>query len=204
MIVIGVAGGSGSGKSTFVANLRQALGPDPVPVMPQDAYYHDQGHLELAERQKQNYDHPDAIEWTLLGEHLQRIRQGGAIVMPRYSMLTCTREAGTEELRPSAVLVVEGILLFSDPGVRGMIDLRVFLDVSEQDRYQRIVQRDIAERGRTEEMVRQRYEETVRPMYSDHILPTKRYAHVLVAEGGKNLAAVDLVAATAMHMRDNP
>ncbi|GAO31115.1 uridine kinase [Geofilum rubicundum] len=193
MLIIGIAGGTGSGKTTVVRKILEQLPCDEVAVLPQDSYYKDSGHLSLEERQKINFDHPEAIEFELLVEHIRALRSGKAIEQPVYSYLTCTRQKETIPVIPRHVVIVEGILILGHPGLRSLMDLKVFVDAEPDDRLIRVIQRDIAERGRTVEKVLARYEETVKPMHLQFIEPTKRYADLIVPQGGNNHAAIDIL-----------
>jgi uridine kinase len=194
MITIGIAGGSGSGKSTFVQTLQDRLGNDRVVVIQQDAYYRDQSHLSLAERKQLNFDHPDAIEWELMADQIASLHRKVEVAMPTYSMLTCTRSDETTRIAPAPILVVEGILIFATPLIRELLDLRVFLEVDVAHRLERILIRDMEERGRSEQEVRERFHATVAPMHTEFIEPTKRYANVLVPRGGRHFPAINVVA----------
>lgn len=193
MLVIGIAGGTGSGKTTVVRKIMEQLPCDEIAILPQDSYYRDNVHLPLEERQKINFDHPDSIEFDLLVNHLQLLKKGKAIEQPVYSYLTCTRMEETIRVEPRKVVIVEGILILGHAGLRRLMDLKVFVDAEPDDRLMRVIQRDIAERGRTVEKVLDRYEETVKPMHLQFIEPTKRYADLIVPQGGNNHVAIDLL-----------
>ncbi len=193
MLVIGIAGGTGSGKTTVVRKIMEQLPCDEIAILPQDSYYRDNVHLPLEERQKINFDHPDSIEFDLLVNHLQLLKKGKAIEQPVYSYLTCTRMEETIRVEPRKVVIVEGILILGHAGLRRLMDLKVFVDAEPDDRLMRVIQRDIAERGRTVEKVLNRYEETVKPMHLQFIEPTKRYADLIVPQGGNNHVAIDLL-----------
>ena len=193
MLIIGIAGGTGSGKTTVVRKILDKLPCDEVAVLPQDSYYRDSGHLSMEERQRINFDHPDALEFDLLVAHIKALRNGMTIEQPVYSYLTCTRQAETIRVIPPDVVIVEGILILGHPGLRELMDLKVFVDAEPDDRLMRVIQRDIEERGRTLEKVLKRYEETVKPMHLQFIEPTKRYADLIVPQGGNNHAAIDIL-----------
>jgi len=193
MLVIGIAGGTGSGKTTVVRKIMEQLPCDEIAILPQDSYYRDNVHLPLEERQKINFDHPDSIEFDLLVNHLQLLKKGKAIEQPVYSYLTCTRMEETIRVEPRKVVIVEGILILGHAGLRRLMDLKVFVDAEPDDRLMRVIQRDISERGRTVEKVLNRYEETVKPMHLQFIEPTKRYADLIVPQGGNNHVAIDLL-----------
>ncbi len=193
MLVIGIAGGTGSGKTTVVNKIINSLPAGEVAVMPQDSYYKDSSHIPPEERSKINFDEPAAIEWTLLVEHLRQLKEGKTIQMPTYSYLTCTRQEETVEVKPSDVVIVEGILVLTDPVLREMLDIKVFVDADPDDRLIRVIARDCIERGRTPEIVISRYQEVLKPMHCQYIEPSKRYADLIVPQGGSNTVAVNLL-----------
>ncbi len=193
MLIIGIAGGTGSGKTTVVRKIMEQLPLGEVAVLPQDSYYRDNGHMPLEDRQKINFDHPDAIEFDLLVEHINALKKGHTIEQPVYSYLTCTRQSETIRVEPRDVVIVEGILILSHPGLRDIMNLKVFVDAEPDDRLMRVIQRDIEERGRTVGKVLHRYEQTVKPMHLQFIEPTKRYADLIVPQGGNNRAAIDIL-----------
>ncbi|MCT4673636.1 MAG: uridine kinase [Prolixibacteraceae bacterium] len=193
MIVIGIAGGTGSGKSTVVRRIIENLSNAEVSVLAQDSYYKDNSDMALEERQKINFDHPDAIEWDLLIQHIEDLRAGKVIQQPIYSYLTCTRSKETIPVRPQKVVIVEGILCLGQPKLRDVMDIKVFVDCESDIRLSRVIKRDIIERGRNVEQVLERYEKTVRPSHIQFIEPTKRYADIIVPEGGQNHVAIDIL-----------
>lgn len=193
MLIIGIAGGTGSGKTTVVSRIVESLPAGAVVVLPQDSYYKDSSHIALAERQKINFDHPDAFDWPLLSEQLSMLRQGLSIEQPTYSYLTSTRQRETIHIEPSEVIIVEGILTLCDPALRRLMDLKIFVDADPDDRLIRVIQRDIVERGRTVEMVMERYIQVLKPMHLEFIEPTKRYADLIIPEGGHNQRAIDIL-----------
>lgn len=193
MLIIGIAGGTGSGKTTVVRKIIERLPKDEVVVLPQDSYYKDNRHIPLEERQKINFDHPDAIEFDLLIEHIKQLKQNNSIEQPVYSYLTCTRSEETITMLPRDVVIVEGILILGNKKLRELMDLKVFVDAEADDRLARVIQRDIEERGRTVEKVLQRYGDTVKPMHLQFIEPTKRYADLIVPQGGNNHIAINLL-----------
>lgn len=193
MLIIGIAGGTGSGKTTVVNKIINALPQGEVAVLPQDSYYKDLSHLPLDERRKTNFDEPDAIEWTLLVEQLKQLKAGRSIEVPTYSYLTCTRQEATEHVEPRDVVIVEGILVLNDPVLRDMMDVKVFVDADADDRLIRVIARDCIERGRTPQMVIDRYESVLKPMHSMYIQPSKRFADLIVPQGGSNVVAVTLL-----------
>ena len=193
MLVIGIAGGTGSGKSTVVRKIIESLPKDEVAVIPQDSYYKDNAHSPLEERRKMNYDEPAAIEWTLLTEHLAALGRGESIEMPTYDFITCSRLKETVHVEPREVVVVEGILVLTDKKLRDMMDVKVFVDADADERLIRVIDRDCIERGRTPKMVIDRYQEVLKPMHELHIEPSKRFADLLVPQGGHNKVAIKLL-----------
>lgn len=193
MLVIGIAGGTGSGKTTVVRKIIESLPKDEVAVMPQDCYYKNNSHIPLEERLKMNYDEPASIEWSLLCDHLSRLKRGEVIEMPTYDFLTCSRMSETVEVHPREVVVVEGILVLTDKPLRDMLDVKVFVDADADERLIRVISRDCIERGRTPQMVIDRYQETLKPMHELYIEPSKRYADLIVPQGGNNNVAIKLL-----------
>lgn len=193
MLVIGIAGGTGSGKTTVVCKIIESLPKDEVAVMPQDCYYKDNAHIPLEERLKMNYDEPASIEWPLLCKHLDMLRNGEKIEMPTYDFLTCSRMKETVTVYPREVVVVEGILVLTDKSLRDMLDVKVFVDADADERLIRVISRDCIERGRTPQMVIDRYQETLKPMHELYIEPSKRYADLIVPQGGNNNVAIKLL-----------
>lgn len=193
MLIIGIAGGTGSGKTTVVRSILDSLPQEEVAVIPQDCYYNDNRHIPLEERLKMNYDEPAAIEWTLLCEHLRQLREGKSIEMPTYDFITCARLPKTVKVEPREVVVVEGILVLADKPLRDMMDVKVFVDADADERLIRVIHRDCIERGRTPQMVIDRYAETLKPMHELYIEPSKRYADLIVPQGGHNKVAVKLL-----------
>ena len=196
MLIIGIAGGSGSGKTTVVRALTEQL-KEKVVVIPQDSYYKDSSHLPMEERQKVNFDHPDSIDFDLLIKHLKELKKGHSVEQPVYSYITCSRSSTeTVTVHPAAVLIVEGILIFCCAELRKQMDIKIFVDADDDDRLMRVMARDILERGKTVETVIQRYSRTVKPMFLQFIEPSKRYADVIIPQGGHNKVAIDVIAAT--------
>lgn len=193
MLVIGIAGGTGSGKTTVVNKIIKSLPAGEVAVLPQDSYYKDSGHIPPEERSKINFDEPAAIEWTLLEAQLQELKAGNAIEMPTYSYLTCTRQPETVHVEPREVVIVEGILVLTQPELRDMMDVKVFVDADADDRLIRVIARDCVERGRTPMMVINRYQEVLKPMHDMYIEPSKRTADLIVPQGGNNTVAINLL-----------
>ena len=190
MMVIGIAGGTGSGKTTVVRKIIESFCEGEVAVIPQDSYYRDSSHLPLEERLKLNFDEPAAIEWELLVEQLKQLKAGKAIEQPTYSYLTCTRQPETVHVEPRDIVIVEGILILCDEQLRNMLDMKIFVDADSDERLIRVINRDIIERGRTVDMVIERYEKVLRPMHLQHIEPTKRYADLIIPQGGHNKKAI--------------
>ena len=193
MLIIGIAGGTGSGKTTVVRKIVESLPANEVVLLPQDSYYKDSSHIPLEKRQNINFDHPDAFDWTLLSEHVAALRRGESIEQPTYSYLTCTRQAETIHIEPREVVIIEGILALCDPTLRNMMDLKVFVDTDSDERLIRVIQRDMQERGRTAEAVMERYIRVLKPMHQQFIEPCKRYADLIVPEGGNNQVAIDIL-----------
>ncbi|MFA8434358.1 MAG: uridine kinase [Marinifilaceae bacterium] len=193
MLIIGIAGGTGSGKTTVVRKIIERLPKGEVAVLPQDSYYRDSSHLPLEERQEINFDHPRSIEFELLVQHLKKLKEGESIEQPIYSYLTCSRSEETIRVEPRDVVIVEGILAMTQPELRELMDLKVFVDCDADDRLTRVIKRDIVERGRSVEKVMERYEKTVKPMHLQFIEPSKRYADIIVPQGGNNIVAINIL-----------
>lgn len=193
MLIIGIAGGTGSGKTTVVNKIINSLPAGEVAVLPQDSYYKDSSHVPVEERSKINFDEPAAIEWSLLVDHIKQLKEGKSIEMPTYSYLTCTRQAETVTVAPREVVIVEGILVLTDPVLREMMDVKVFVDADADDRLIRVIARDCVERGRTPMMVLNRYQDVLKPMHEMYIEPSKRYADLIVPQGGSNVVAIQLL-----------
>ncbi len=193
MLIIGIAGGTGSGKTTVVNKILSSFPAGEVAVMPQDSYYKDSSHIPPEERSKINFDEPNAIEWSLLVEHLRQLKAGKAIDMPTYSYLTCTRQEETVRVEPRDVVIVEGILVLTDPVLRQMMDVKCFVDADADDRLIRVIARDCIERGRTPQMVIDRYEDVLKPMHCQYIEPCKRFADLIIPQGGTNSVAIGLL-----------
>lgn len=193
MVVIGIAGGTGSGKTTVVNKIVKSLPQGKVAVIPQDSYYKDLSHLSLEERKTHNFDEPNAIEWPLLCRHIQELKQGKTIDVPTYSYLSCTRQSETIKIEPCDVIIVEGILVLNDGELREMMDVKVFVDTDADERLIRVIARDCVERGRTPMMVIDRYQEVLKPMHDQYIEPSKRYADLILPQGGNNEVAIRLL-----------
>lgn len=193
MYIIGIAGGSGSGKTSVVKKIVNSFPNESVRILSQDAYYKDNGILTQEEREQINFDHPDSIEFSLLMNHLQELKAGKTIKMPTYSYITCTRQKDTIPIKPGKVIIVEGILIFTDPMLCNMIDLKVFVDTEADERIIRIIQRDVNERGRGLDKSIQHYQKFVKPMHQIFIEPSKRYADIIIPEGGHNAKGIDIL-----------
>lgn len=193
MLIIGIAGGSGSGKTTVVKKIIAALPEDTVAVIPQDAFYYDNGHLSQEEKLKINFDHPNSIEWNLLNSSLDKLKAGENIKMPIYNYVTCARAKETILVKPRQVIIVEGILILNNPELRRRLNVKLFVSTENDDRLIRIIRRDIIERGRSYNDVLKHYETYVKPMHQQFIEPSKRHADVIIPEGGKNQVAIDMV-----------
>ena len=193
MIIIGIAGGTGSGKTTVVRKIVNSLAPGEVVLLPQDSYYKDSSHVPADLRQQINFDHPDAFDWPLLLQHIQMLKEGKSIEQPVYHYQTSSRLAETIHVEPRPVIIIEGILALCDPGLRNMMDLKIFVDADPDERLIRVIQRDVVERGRTAEAVMERYTRVLKPMHQQFIEPTKRYADLIIPEGGSNEIAIHIL-----------
>ena len=194
-VVIGVAGGTGSGKTTVAQKVLNRAGTEQISLIQHDAYYKDLAGLPPAQRTLQNFDHPDALDNELLIAHLRRLKAGLVIEVPVYDFTTHTRTALTQRIEPRRVILIEGILIFADETLRGLMDVKIYVDTDADIRFIRRLQRDIAERGRTMDSVIHQYMATVRPMHEEFVEPSKRFADVIIPEGGFNEVAIELVAA---------
>ncbi|MBI3762968.1 MAG: uridine kinase [Chloroflexi bacterium] len=194
-LVLGLAGGTGSGKTTIANVILRRVGAQRVAYVPHDAYYRNFSDLPKAQRDFINWDHPDSLETDLMIEHVKRLKAGQAIDLPVYDFATHRRTERTVRVEPQPIIMVEGILIFADPRLRELFDVRIFVDTDPDIRFIRRLQRDIAERGRTAESVIQQYLSTVRPMHLEFVEPSKRYADVIIPEGGYNEAAMEMVVA---------
>lgn len=196
MLIIGIAGGSGSGKTTVVKAITEQL-KERVTVIPQDAYYKDLSHYTAQQKRDHNFDHPDSIDFELLCEQLQQLKDGKSVEQPVYSYITCSRsKEETVTVHPADVIIVEGILIFTCEKVREQMDIKLFVDADDDDRLMRVISRDILERGKTVDWVIERYTKTVKPMYLQFIEPSKRYADIIIPQGGHNKVAIDIISAT--------
>lgn len=196
MLIIGIAGGTGAGKTTVVSQIVSRI-RDHVVVIPQDAYYKDNSHLTLDERLELNFDHPDSVDFKLLVKQLKELKSGKSIEQPVYSYLTCLRSTTeTVKVSPAPIIIIEGILIFTCPELRNCMDIKVFVDADADDRLGRVIYRDNLERGRSVEKVLERYEKTVKPMHLQFIEPSKRYADIIIPQGGHNQVAIDILLAS--------
>lgn len=194
-LVIGIAGGSGSGKTTVAQEILQRVGPDRIAFLQHDSYYKDLSGLPPTQRAEVNFDHPNSLETDLLIEHIAALRDGMAVDVPIYDFSTHSRTTRTFTVQPRRVILVEGILIFTEAALREMFDVKIFVDTDSDLRLIRRLERDIAERGRTVQSVIKQYQTTVRPMHLEFVEPSKRYADVIIPEGGFNTAALDMVVA---------
>jgi uridine kinase len=192
-VVIGVAGGSGSGKTTVVRRIIESLGNDQVTFLQHDRYYRARNDLRLEERAALNYDHPDSLETDLMVHHLTELREGRSVEVPTYDFARYTRLAATETTQPCRTIIAEGILIFVDPALRALLDVKVFVDADDDIRFIRRLRRDVAERGRTMDSVIEQYQSTVKPMHLEFVEPSKRYADVIVPQGGHNTVAINML-----------
>ena len=192
-VVIGVAGGSGSGKTTVVRRIVESVGGEQVTVLEHDRYYRDRNDLRLEERASLNYDHPDALETDLLVRHVEDLRAGRTIDAPMYDFSRHARQRTTETVVPRRAVIVEGILIYTDAPLRALMDVKVFVDTDDDTRFIRRLQRDLAERGRTVQSVIEQYLSTVKPMHLEFVQPSKRYADIIVPQGGHNAVAIDML-----------
>jgi len=194
-VVIGVAGGTGSGKTTVAQEILKRAGTEKISLIQHDAYYKDLSDLPPAQRAMQNFDHPDALDNRLLISHLQELKAGKAVEVPVYDFTNHTRTSETRRIEPHRVVLLEGILIFADEALRKLMDVKIYVDTDADIRFIRRLERDLAERGRTMESVIRQYMATVRPMHQEFVEPSKRYADVIIPEGGFNEVAMDMVAA---------
>ena len=193
-VIIGIAGGTGSGKTTVALRVREVSPGKTIRIIHHDSYYHDNSHLPLQERAKINYDHPYAFDTALLIEHLQAVRRGETIQIPLYDYATHCRKPMTKKIEPANIIFVEGILVLENEQLRELMDIRLYVDVDADERFIRRLRRDTTERGRSTESVIEQYLNVVRPMHLQFVSPSKRYAHVIIPEGGYNQVAIDLIA----------
>jgi len=197
MLVIGIAGGSGSGKTTVVKAISENIKGEKVVIIPQDSYYKDSSDLTDEEKRHHNFDHPDAIDWELLCDQLADLKAGKTIHQPVYSYISCSRsKTETVTVEPADVIIIEGILIFTCKELRDQMDIKIFVDADDDDRLMRVMARDITERGKDVRWVIERYTNTVKPMYLQFIEPSKRYADIIIPQGGHNKVAIDVISAT--------
>lgn len=192
-MIIGIAGGTGSGKTTVVRKIINSLPEGSVTVVSQDSYYKDSSHLPYDQRRAQNFDEPKAFDWELLFEHLNLLREGKSVEEPVYDYTTCSRLDKTVHIEPRKVIILEGIMALVDPSIRAILDMKVFVDADSDERLIRVLRRDVVERGRTIEDLVDRYQRIIKPMHNLHIEPTKAYADIILPLGGSNSVAVDLL-----------
>ena len=193
MKIIGIAGGTGSGKTTVVKKIVEALPPHFVAVVPLDSYYNDTSHMTEEERRAINFDHPDAFDWQLLVKHVDLLRNGEAVEQPTYSYLKCNREKETVHVEPKPVIIIEGIMALLNKQLRDMMDLKIFVETDSDERLIRNIQRDCVERGRTVEMVIDRYHKVLKPMHEQFIEPTKKFADLIIPLGGENKTGIHIL-----------
>ncbi|MFA5417869.1 MAG: uridine kinase [Bacteroidales bacterium] len=193
MLIIGIAGGSGSGKTTVVNKIIESLPKNSVALIPQDAYYYDNGHLSQEEKLQINFDHPNSIEFDLLVDHLHALKRGETIELPIYSYVTCARSKETIPIAPKRVVIVEGILILGNQKLRKLLDIKMFVATDSDNRLMRIIRRDVQERGRNYNDALLHYEKFVKPMHIQFIEPTKLYADLIIPQGGQNKVAIDMV-----------
>ena len=201
-LVIGVAGGTGSGKTTVARKLVDALPSGLATIIEHDSYYRDRSDMSPDERSALNYDHPDALQSDLLAEHLRQLRAGSAVEVPIYDFRTHTRRRDTRRVAPTAVVVVEGILTLAQPAVRDQLDIKIFVDTDADIRVFRRIRRDLEDRGRTFASVREQYYRSVRPMHNQFVEPSKRWADLIIPEGGDNHVALEILVARLMQATD--
>jgi len=193
MTIIGIAGGTGSGKTTVVRKIVQALPPHYVAVVPLDSYYNDTSHMTDEERHNINFDHPDAFDWKLLNKQINMLRNGEAIEQPTYSYILCNRMKETVHVEPKPVIIIEGIMTLINKKLRDLMDLKIFVDTDSDERLIRNITRDVVERGRTVDMVLERYLNVLKPMHEQFIEPTKKYADLIIPQGGENLKGIGIL-----------
>ena len=193
MKIIGIAGGTGSGKTTVVKKIVEALPPHFVAVVPLDSYYNDTSHMTEEQRRAINFDHPDAFDWQLLVKHVDLLRNGEAVEQPTYSYLKCNREKETVHVEPKPVIIIEGIMALLNKQLRDMMDLKIFVDTDSDERLIRNIQRDCVERGRTVEMVIDRYHKVLKPMHEQFIEPKKKFADLIIPLGGENKTGIHIL-----------
>lgn len=199
MYIIGIAGGTGSGKTTVVRKIVESLPHDRVALIPQDSYYNDNTPLPMEERRRINFDHPSAFDWELLIRQVKELKEGHSIEQPTYSYLECNRLPETIHVEPCEVLIIEGIMALYRKELRDLMDLKIFVDADPDERLIRVICRDMQERGRTAQMVMDRYTDVLKPMHMEFIEPTKRYADLIIPQGGNNRRAIELMRTYISH-----
>jgi len=199
-LLIGIAGGTGSGKTTVARKVAAGLPDSAVATIEHDSYYKDRSHVPVSERAKLNFDHPDALDNDLLISHLKELRAGRAVEIPVYDFKSHARLAEHRRLEPAPVMLLEGILVFVDQRIRDLLDVKIFVDTDADIRIMRRIRRDIEERGRDFRNIREQYYETVRPMHLQFVEPSKRWADLIIPEGGENLVALDLLLGKLQHV----
>lgn len=199
MYIIGIAGGTGSGKTTVVRKIVESLPNSQVAVIPQDSYYNDNTGIPMEERRKINFDHPNAFDWKLLIHQINELRAGRSIEQPTYSYIESNRLPETVHIEPCEVIIIEGIMALCRKELRDLMDLKIFVDADPDDRLIRVISRDMAERGRTAQMVMDRYIDVLKPMHLEFIEPTKRYADLIIPQGGNNQKAIDIMRTYIIH-----
>ncbi len=199
MYIIGIAGGTGSGKTTVARKIIESLPRGEVALIPQDSYYIDATDMTMEERRKINYDHPDAFDWELLIRQVRELKAGAAIEQPTYSYIECNRLKETVRVEPRNVILTEGILALANRELRELMDIKIFVDADSDERLIRVIERDIIERGRTVQMVMDRYRAVVKPMHLEFIEPTKRYADLIIPQGGENEKAIEIMRTYILH-----
>lgn len=199
MYIIGIAGGTGSGKTTVVRKIVESLEGENIALIPQDSYYNDTTHLTMDERRQINFDHPDAFDWKLLAEQIQALRNGQAIEQPTYSYIESNRQKETIHVEPCEVIIIEGIMALWNKKLRSLMDLKIYVDADDDERLIRVIKRDTKERGRTTQMCIDRYLDVLKPMHQEFIEPTKRFADLIIPQGGKNEKAIDIMRTYVLH-----
>ncbi|MBR4438203.1 MAG: uridine kinase [Bacteroidales bacterium] len=197
MLIIGIAGGTGSGKTTVVRKLKNHFKNEDFVVVPQDSYYKDSSFMTPEQKAANNFDHPNSVDFDLLISDIKKLKSGQSVEQPVYSYITCSRSTTeTVHVEPATIIIVEGILIFTNEELRNMFDILIYVDADADDRLGRVIQRDIEERGKTVQQVLKRYQETVKPMHLQFIEPSKRYADIIVPQGGHNTVAISILIAT--------
>jgi uridine kinase len=192
-MIIGIAGGTGSGKTTVVRKIIESIPMGEVSILSQDSYYKDNSHLPLEDRININFDHPQSVEFDLLVDHIKRLEKGKAVNQPIYSYVTCTRQEEYTVVQPRKVILIEGILVLTNPQLRNMFDIKVFVHADADERLIRVIRRDLEERGRSIEKTLERYNNSVKPMHQQFIEPSKSHADLIVPQGGENKVAIDIL-----------